>query len=232
MPPPLIQVICSKGGVGKTLVCISVLYLLLQRTGKVFLIETDRTNPDVLQVYQDEIPFETVELSVREGWAVLADHLNEKRDAWVVLNGRAASRDVTLDYSRHFWTAAKRSARKVITLWVINRNNDALAMLDEYLDAMPADAAHALWVVKNLYYARDGHFPVYDHEESEVRKRVEEVGGGTVAFPVMADRQVDYIYNDKWTIAKVLQDASFGDRIDLEYWAEDMTRVLEPALRA
>ena len=232
MPPPLIQVICSKGGVGKTLVCVSVIHLLRDRKREVFLLETDTTNPDVLQVYKDEIPHEGVDLSVREGWAVLADTLNEQRRSWVVLNGLAASQDAMLEFSRHFWTAAKRSGRKVISLWVINRNNDAVALLDEYLDAVPADAPHALWVVKNLYYARDGQFPVYDHEKSEVRKRVEEMGGAEVAFPVMADRNAAYIYDKKRTIGQVFEEVSFGERIDMEYWVKDMTGVLGPVLDA
>ena len=42
----------------------------------------------------------------------------------------------------------------------------------------------------------------------------------------MAERNAEYLYDKRWTIADVLEKADIGDRIDMELWVEDMTKVL------
>ena len=222
--PPMIQVLCSRGGVGKSLVCMSVLHILLTRQKRLLLIETDNSNPDVAQPYRQEVELETIDLSQRAGWALFGTCLDAHPHQWVVVNGRAGTRDAVRTYSRNFWRLMQRLERPVITLWPLNRDRHPVNQLVEYVELAPDDAPHSLHVIRNLFYSDNGQFPVYD--DSEIRKTITARGGSTVDFPVMAQRNSDLLYIHRWTIADVLEKADFGDRIDMEFWVEDMTEVL------
>ena len=227
---PIIQVLCSRGGVGKSLVSMSVLHILQKRKKNPFLIESDNSNPDVALSYRDELDLETIDLSQRAGWALMGNCLDGYRHRNVVLNGRAGSRDAVRTYSRNFWRIVQKLERPVTTLWPLNRNLDPVLQLAEYVALAPTDAQHTVYVIRNLFYSEDGRFPAYDG--SEVRKAIEAGGGRTIDFPIMAERNAEYLYDKRWTIADVVERADLGDRIDMEYWVQDMTEVLGPLIDA
>ena len=169
--PPIIQVLCSRGGVGKSLVGMSVLHILQKRKKPPLLIETDNSNPDVALSYRNELDLETIDLSQRAGWALLGNCLDDHPHRGVVLNGRAGTRDAVRTYSRNFWRIVQKLERPVTTLWPLNRNLDPVAQLAEYVELAPGDAQHTVHVIRNLFYSDDGRFPAYD--SSEIRKTIE-----------------------------------------------------------
>ena len=201
-----------------------VLHILQRRNKRLLLIETDSSNPDVAQPYHSEMDLETIDLAQRAGWALFGTCLDAHPNQWVVVNGRAGTREAVRTYSRNFWRLVQRLERPVITLWPLNRNRDPVIQLVEYVNLAPADATHSLHVIRNLFYSDNGRFPVYDG--SDIRKRITARGGKTVDLPIMAERNIDHLYDDRWTIADVLEKADFGDRIDMELWVEDVTGVL------
>ena len=77
--------------------------------------------------------------------------------------------------------------RRVVTLWVINRDYDSVLLLSDYLNTVPRDAAQVVHVIKNLYYSPDGRFPTY--EGSKAQEAVEGAGGQSIEFPVHGDSQ-------------------------------------------
>ena len=112
------------------------------------------------------------------------------------------------------------------TLWAINRDYDSVRQLSDYLELTAElhsdmqSTRHRIHVVKNLYYSEDGSFPTYD--ESETKKKIEKAGGRTVDLPILALRLRELLYDDRQTIQRILDSASFGDRVELECWLEDV----------
>ena len=231
----ILQFLCSKGGVGKSLASMVAVHIL-QAMGKVvLLIETDTNNPDVAQAYKQEVATETINLSLRDGWAVLATSLqahSKKHGAagWVVINGRAASLEAVQEYSRVFWRASRHLQYRVITLWVINRDYDPVRQLADYLKTVPKGAQHTVHVVRNMYFAADGRFPSYDG--SDIRKDLEAGGSTTIDLPVMAERNRALLYDKRWSIRKVLKEGDFGYRMEMEIWVDDVKAGLGPVIDA
>ena len=208
-----------KGGVGKTFVTMAVMHCLLERQRNVMLIEADAGNPDVAKLFmnktahEDNVKIETIKLSTAEGWADLINAVHET-ERYVVINSPAANGDALRRYGRRFWRGMHELKRPVVTLWVINRDYDSVLQLRDYLDltdkVVPAKEKHVhrLHVVKNLAKSEDERFPTYD--ASEVKRRVEEAGGLSVGFPIMALRNRERLYDQRQTIREVLDTAPFG----------------------
>ena len=112
--------------------------------------------------------------------------------------------------------------RKLVTLWVINRQRDSLELLKEYMDAIPNAAVH---VVRNGHFGEEKKFELYNG--SKLRAAVEERGGQSVTFPDLADRVSDDIYSKRMSIALALKDLPIGNRAELTRWRNDVKKVLE-----
>ena len=94
----VIMILGVKGGVGKTMVTMAVMHCLLERQRNVMLIESDSGNPDVAKlfmnkpVHEDNVKIETIKLSTAEGWADLANAVEQTKRT-VVINSPAANGD-------------------------------------------------------------------------------------------------------------------------------------------
>lgn len=220
----IIQVRGSKGGVGKSIVAMAVIHVLLGRDEKILLLETDDANPDVAKVYGKTVQTIALSLSDAEGWAELANAVEIHRDQTVVINSRAADQESVSAYNERFWRAATLLKRRIITLWVISADYDPVLQLHDYLELVPADAPHLIHVVKNLYHSPSGSFPTYDKSKS--KKRIEEGGGKTIAFPVMVQRNQSRLYNERHTIEEILNHGPIGDRVEMECWVEEVIHSL------
>ena len=216
----IVQVICGKGGVGKSMVCMAVLHLLHAKNRTIFLVDTDDANPDVAKTYRAVAPYASISLSSAEGWAELSNTIEQHRSSVIVINTRAASQESVAEYGVRFWRATRILKRRVVSLWVVNRDYDPVLQLSEYLKTIPADAEQVLHVVKNMFYSPDGQFPTYDR--SSVKEQIERRGGRTLELPIMAVRNRERIYDQRWTIRQILDKAPIGDRIEMELWVEEI----------
>ena len=79
----------NKGGVGKSLVTIATLDYLQQQNKKVFLIESDTTNPDVWKAYKDITQNSCISLDDADGWITLVNLCDANKDSIVVVNSAA-----------------------------------------------------------------------------------------------------------------------------------------------
>ena len=131
---------------------------------------------------------------------------------------------------KRFWRGMRQLKRPVVTLWVINRDYDSVLQLRAYMDLADEIAPvkekhrHRLHVVKNLAKSEDERFPTYD--ASEVKRRVENAGGLSVEFPIMALRNKERLYDKRQTIREILDSAPFGDRVEMLCWVEEMESAL------
>lgn len=213
---PLYMVGGSKGGVGKTMICMSLLDYMRARSEDVLLIETDTSNPDVAKAYGDVVKTETINLDERDGWLVMLDALDAHRSATVVINSAARSNMSVMRYGATLNSSLAELKRKMITLWVINRQRDSLELLRDYMHVMTHSRTH---VVRNAYWGADDKYELYNN--SKTRTSVEDAGGLTLTFPDLADRVADELYSKRLRIEDAQKILTIGNRAELQRWCSE-----------
>ena len=212
----------SKGGVGKSLVTMATVDYLQNKGESVFLIESDTSNSDVWKAYKDSTETEVLNLDEADGWIHLVNLCDSNPDSVIVVNTAARNNKGVSTYGETLNSTLTELKRKLVTLWVINRQRDSLELLKEYMDAIPNAAVH---VVRNGHFGEEKKFELYNG--SKLRVTVEERGGQSVTFPDLADRVSDDIYSKRMSIALALKDLPIGNRAELTRWRNDVKKVLE-----
>lgn len=216
----------SKGGVGKSLVTMAVVDLLESMGESVLLIESDTSNPDVWKTYKEEVETELVDLDQADGWIELVNLCESRPESVVVINTAARNNTGVSAYGETLNSTLAELRRKLVTLWVINRQRDSLELLKGYMDVIPNAAVH---VVRNGFFGEEKKFELYNG--SKLRKEVEERGGQSVTFPDLADRVSDDLYSKRFSIAKASTELPLGNRAELLRWRGEVKRTLEGLLR-
>ena len=211
----------SKGGVGKSLVTMATIDYLQDKDEKVLLIESDTSNPDVWKSYKDSATTELVNLDDADGWIHLINLCDSSPESIVVINTAARNNKGVSAYGETLNSTLAELKRKLVTLWVINRQRDSLELLKEYMDAVPNAEVH---IVRNGHYGDEKKFELYNG--SKLRTAVEERGGQSVTFPDLADRVSDDIYIKRLSIAIALKELPLGNRAELARWRGEVKKIL------
>jgi hypothetical protein len=206
----------SKGGVGKSTVCMAVVHYLLEREAKLLLIEADTANPDVGKVYGKDVETLYLNLDEKEGWMDLTNRLAEHPEKIAVINTPARSGDGVKLYGMLLSESLQELERELVTLWVINSQRDSLQLLREYLDTMEGGITH---VLRNLYHGPERKFELYN--ASKIRNTIE-AKGKTLNFPDVADRISDQLHSDRHTIEYVIANAPLGNRAEVNRWVKNV----------
>ncbi|MBA5687223.1 protein mobD [Rugamonas apoptosis] len=205
----------GKGGVGKSMVSIGVIDMVRARGEAPLLIESDTSNPDVWKMYEKEMRAEPIDLDDANGWIDFINACDGYRDGPVIVNTAARNNRGVTDHAATLQAALDELARRVVTLWVINRQRDSLELLGEYMRDMPASQIH---VVRNNYYGEPHKFELYNG--SKLRTQVEEKGGKSVDFPDLADRVSDDLYSKRLSVDKAAKQLPLGNRAELTRWRQ------------
>jgi len=139
----------------------------------------------------------------------------------VVINTAARNNDGVSAYGETLSGALTELKRKLITLWVINRQRDSLELLKEYMDAIPNTTIH---VIRNGHFGEENKFELYNG--SKVRFSVEERGGKSLNFPNLSDRVSDDINNKRMSISVALKELPSGNRAELTRWRNEAKKML------
>ena len=211
----------SKGGVGKSLVAMTTIDYLLEKGENVLLVESDINSPDVWKALKDTIKTEIVNLDESDGWIQLVNLCDSNPNTVVVINTAARNNEGVSTYGETLSGALAELKRKLITLWVINRQRDSLELLKEYMDAMLNTTVH---VIRNGQFGDENKFELYNG--SKIRFSVEERGGKSLTFPKLADRVSDDIYNKRMSISTALKELPIGNRAELTRWRNEAKKML------
>jgi hypothetical protein len=211
----------SKGGVGKSLVTMATIDYLRERGESVLLIESDTSNPDVWKAYKDEVEAELIDLDEADGWIQLVNLCDSKPDSVVVINTAARNNKGVSAYGATLNSTLEELKRRLVTLWIINRQRDSIELLREYMSALQNSEVH---VVRNSYFGTESKFEMYNN--SKTRALVEQRGGKSITFPDLADRVSDEIYIKRMSIAVALKELPIGDRAELTRWRNEAKKVL------
>ena len=211
----------SKGGVGKSLVSMALVDHLLESGESVLLVESDTSNPDVWKAYNDTVDAHLLDLDEADGWIELVNLCDSAPKSVAVVNTAARNNRGVSAYGETLNSTLVDLKRRLVTLWVINRQRDSLELLREYMAAIPNAEVH---VVRNAYFGEEKKFELYN--ASNIKKAVEEHGGKSVTFPDLADRVSDDLYSKRLSIAKASKELPLGNRAELSRWKNEVTRVL------
>jgi len=210
----------NKGGVGKSMVAMSVIDYLMDIGDPPMLIETDTGNPDVAKAYEQTVRTETVNLDDVDGWIDLANLMPEATTG-LVINSAARSQKGLSSNWEILRAAAAELKKQITVIWVINRQRESVEALRDFADSVPETR---IVVLKNTYFGAPEKFSIYD--DSKTRKLIEANGGATIDFPELADRVADDIINRRLTISKAAEVMQIGNRIELGRWKKAVVEVL------
>lgn len=225
MSKPIYLIGGSKGGVGKSLITTATLDYLQSPDSKILLIESDTSNPDVWKAYKESIKTELLNLDEADGWIKLVEFCDNHNDHIVVINTAARNNTGVTSYGETLNSTLVELNRKLVTLWVINRQRDSLELLNDFIGAISNSEVH---VVRNGYFGAKQKFELYNN--SNTKKMVEERGGKSITFPDLADRVTDSIFIDRLSIAKALIELPIGNRAELKRWKNEVKSVLQQVI--
>ncbi|KXV71288.1 protein mobD [Acetobacter cerevisiae] len=215
----------GKGGVGKSMVSMSLIDFLMSEGKDVLLVETDTSNPDVMKCYQSEIAAVALNLDHVDGWMDLITQCDNHRNHVVVINSAARNDHAVQMYGDRLQQALPLLTRKLITFWVINRQRDCIELLRNFLDQIPESKTN---VLMNAYFGNREKFETYNN--SQTKKYIEQLGGKSLIFPELADRVADDLYINRMTIEKAAEDLPIGNRIELLRWRAEVKKMFEEVI--
>ncbi len=168
----------GKGGVGKSLLSMTVVDYLDGTGSGPFLVETDTSVPDVYKTYKDAVGGELVNLDEREGWIDLVNLVESKPESSIVINTGARNQTGISNFGRTLGKALPQLKRKLVVFWLIDRKRESLELLADFTAALPEAEMH---VVRNMYLGTEKKFELYNG--SKMKTTVEKSGGRALNFP-------------------------------------------------
>jgi hypothetical protein len=196
----------SKGGVGKSMVSITLVQFLIDRYGDsktVHLIETDESNPDAGRIYKGKIPVSNVILGENDkGWIHMARVIEKSSDTLFVINSAARSNMGIRKNGRNFGAVLDRGKvpYNFVTLWPMNRQKDSVNLLEDFLGYVPFGSVYP---IRNEYFGEPDDFTLYMKyigESNLLRSRITD----TLDFPALADIITDEFYSGGSTIPETV----------------------------
>jgi hypothetical protein len=196
----------GKGGVGKSMVSLTLVQYLIDKYGEsktINLIETDESNPDVGRVYRGKIPVTNAILDEDEkGWILMSELIETSTATLFVINSAARSNMGIRKHGRNF-TAVLESGKvpySLVTLWPMNRQKDSVNLLEDFLGYVTFGPVYP---VLNRYFGESGDFTLYTKYLGESRLLKNRVTQ-TLNFPALADIIADDFYTGGRTIPETV----------------------------
>jgi MinD-like ATPase involved in chromosome partitioning or flagellar assembly len=226
MEKPIILVGGGKGGVGKSLLSIALVDYVIATDGRPFLVETDTSVPDVYKTYGAEIGAELVNLDEREGWIELLNLVESHPEDTIVVNTGARNQTGISNFGKTLRKALPQLKRRLVVFWLIDRKRESLELLSDFIETLPEAEIN---VVRNLYLGTERKFELYN--ASKMRTSIEQTGGRSLSFPELADRVTDAMNKGRLSVAKAIEELSFGDRMEVERWRDECKDMFAEVIR-
>jgi len=203
----------GKGCVGKSMLSMLLIDFLTQfLKKKIFVIESDTSNPDVGKTFANNEYVEVIFLSLdnADGWIELVNHCATK-NMDIVINFAARSGEAIKKFAGTLIESLEELQMALITFWLINRQRDSVELLKEYMNVVPGE----LHVVRNTFYGEAHKFDLFNKSNIKIEA---EKRGATIDLPDLADRVADDLYSSRLSIAKAAVEMQLGSRAELKRW--------------
>jgi hypothetical protein len=217
----LIYVGGSKGGTGKSLVCMALMDYFRKTfpEDEILLIETDSSNPDVGRLYRKTkgvIPGGLMLNEDDSGWMQMIDDIDETSARHIIINSMAASnlgiRQQGGMLDRNILNG--RLDVKFTVFWVLNRQKDSVLLLKDFLQWMKSATVYP---VLNLYFGKEDEFSFY-RSARDIQEMILERGGKPLVIPNLNDLIADRLYTDEINLEELPSHLKLGMRTGLERW--------------
>lgn len=196
----------GKGGVGKSIVSLTLVDFLLTKYGDcktIHLIETDESNPDVGRVYKGKIPVTNAILDENQkGWILMAGLIEQSRDTLFVINSAARS-NLGIRKNGGNFVAVLENGKvpyDFVTFWPMNRQKDSVTLLEDFISHVTFGP---IFPIRNNYFGEAGDFTLfakYYDESKNLKARIT----STLDFPPLADIITDEFYTGGKTIPETV----------------------------
>jgi hypothetical protein len=217
----LVYVGGSKGGTGKSLVCMALADYFRKNFSEdeIMIIDTDSSNPDVGRLYRDTAGVSTDGLFLddqEKGWVAMVDAIGETNAKHIIVNSMAAAnlgvqaQGSLLDQN----ILDGRLKVKFNVFWAVNRNKDSITLLRDFLGYIKSAVVYP---VLNLYFGKEDEFSFY-HSSRDIHEMIAERGGRHLVFPNLNDLIADKLYTDEISFEKLPSQLKLGMRTSLERW--------------
>lgn len=221
----------DKGGTGKSLIAMLATHYFLDyyiRNGRLeedrpLLIDTDRTNPNVFEVYKNcpELNVVKMNLGESEGWEAIVDLPDQIGERPVVINSGSTDVESIADM-RTMLTAVPGLA----VFWIINTEKDSIDLLGKFLDVVQSPCC----VVKNLFFGNEGQFRNFD--DSQFARD----GMKAVYMPKASPSLIHILYTDRIPLHEISaapkEVISIGKKAAAKMWCDKASKVVPEALKA
>jgi hypothetical protein len=194
-------------------------YLHRVKQSKLHLVDCDTSNPDTWKAYRDTIAGQLINLDEADGWIQLVNTCHEHADSTVIINTAARNNAAVEQFGATLNSTLDELDRRLVVLWVINRQRDPLELLKDFMSTMPSAFVH---VVRNCYFGEERKFELYNN--SKIREAIEQRGGKSLTFPDLADRVADDLYSKRLAIADALSSLPIGNRAELARWRAEVQK--------
>jgi hypothetical protein len=227
----LIYVGGSKGGTGKSMVCMALVDYMRKTfpEDEILLIETDSSNPDVGRLYRktEGVISRGLVLNEDSGWMRLVSDIDETSARHVIINSMAAS---NLGIQNHGDLLDQnilsgRLGVKFNVLWIMNRNKDSSTLLRDFLRWMKSATVYP---VLNLYFGKEEEFTFF-RASQDIQETILERGGRALVFPNLNDMIADKLYTDEINLENLPLRLKLGMRTGLERWLAQVKQSFDEA---
>lgn len=215
----------SKGGVGKSLLTMSVIDWLRANGKPVALVESDNANPDVAKVYQNLVETKAFNLDELNGWNELGDLIESGNKPWIVINSGARSLAGIQNSGHILGDLVEGGAADLTILWPINRTRDSILALKHFRSAISVGRVR---VIKNLFFGDEARFTRW--ASSTIAEKLIEAGARVGVMPDMPDRIADKIYDERMAIEAIASSGNLVDKSNLARWRKVMHEALDELL--
>lgn len=219
----------GKGGVGKSMISLTLVDFLLAKYGDmktIHLIETDESNPDVGRVYKGKIPVTTAILDENEkGWIRMASLIEETSDTLFVINSAARSNLGIRKNGGNFVAVLENGkvAYDFVTFWPMNRQKDSVTLLEDFLQHVTYGP---VFPIRNNYFGEEEDFTLftkYFDKSERLRARI----SMTLNFPPLADIIADDFYTGGKTIPETVESLGAFAGQSFSSWRNQVYRMFE-----
>jgi hypothetical protein len=217
----LVYVGGSKGGTGKSMVCMALMnyFRTTFPQDEIMLIETDSSNPDVGRLYRKTegvIPRGYFLNEEDSAWMTMVDAIAKTSARHIIINSMAAS---NLGIQNHGALLDNnilngRLDVKFNVFWAMNRNKDSVVLLKDFLTWMKSATVYP---VLNLYFGKDEEFLFY-RAAADIQQMILDRGGRSIVFPSLNDLIADRLYTDEINLEELPSHLGLGMLTGLERW--------------
>jgi CO dehydrogenase nickel-insertion accessory protein CooC1 len=223
MKPNIYIIAGCKGGVGKSMVSIALLDYILMETKDVVLIDNDINNPDVYKAYKNEVFCKLLDITTKDDQIDLTNLIVSKCKDIVIINTKAGNNKSLIEYCNTYNNLLiSELKKKIIILWVINRQRDSLELLYRFFEITQNIDIH---VVINGHFGDINQFEIYNN--SEIKNKIESNGSKSIFFPDLADRVADDIYSKRLSIVNAIDSLPLGNKAELIRWRNEINVIFK-----